>query len=80
MNRIDISTHILTKRMTEDPDMKLQEVIISTHILTKRMTKASGMDGFAGDISTHILTKRMTRDHRAKQDRQAFQLTSSRRG
>ena len=55
-----ISTHILTKRMTE-----IYEVInylqnISTHILTKRMTLRKSCDRNTGHISTHILTKRMT--------------------
>ena len=35
----DISTHILTKRMTSAEARKRYRYLISTHILTKRMTK-----------------------------------------
>ena len=38
----NISTHILTKRMTGGHSPRLQEHYISTHILTKRMTGADG--------------------------------------
>ena len=38
MQRINISTHILTKRMTELAQYQDYEEYISTHILTKRMT------------------------------------------
>ena len=34
----DISTHILTKRMTNAPTPSSSRIYISTHILTKRMT------------------------------------------
>ena len=34
----DISTHILTRRMTEGLPDYLQKMDISTHILTRRMT------------------------------------------
>ena len=34
----DISTHILTKRMTRTLHGNQQRIVISTHILTKRMT------------------------------------------
>ena len=59
-NYLDISTHILTKRMTicdNDSDFGSD---ISTHILTKRMTNVDNEEGNEEDISTHILTKRMT--------------------
>ena len=55
-----ISTHILTKRMTEIRYRKENYMNISTHILTKRMTKSGSIMFSKKDISTHILTKRMT--------------------
>ena len=56
----DISTHILTKRMTRTLHGNQQRIVISTHILTKRMTSLLKKDVYDEDISTHILTKRMT--------------------
>ena len=38
----DISTHILTKRMTSRKGFPCFQEIISTHILTKRMTVSDG--------------------------------------
>ena len=55
-----ISTHSLTKRLTEDHDGITGAEIISTHSLTKRLTHVlSGVD-LVTDISTHSLTKRLT--------------------
>ena len=56
----DISTHILTKRMTYGVDWNYTDSNISTHILTKRMTMPGGSRRANRSISTHILTKRMT--------------------
>ena len=76
----NISTHILTKRMT----MLTREVAvagdISTHILTKRMTAISTIVDDIRNISTHILTKRMTKFLVCLYSLVIFQLTSSRRG
>ena len=58
--RLDISTHILTKRMTGIYAGGWLLFIISTHILTKRMTGTMSLLAQLRDISTHILTKRMT--------------------
>ena len=55
-----ISTHILTKRMTQRYCRWIKRVNISTHILTKRMTDLDNIIGGGVPISTHILTKRMT--------------------
>ena len=55
-----ISTHILTKRMTNIGSTFYFHNLISTHILTKRMTTFCGIENSNQDISTHILTKRMT--------------------
>ena len=55
-----ISTHILTKRMTNSHCLSFCVSHISTHILTKRMTCQNGYFIIPGVISTHILTKRMT--------------------
>ena len=59
----EISTHILTKRMTEMVEHGVEEVYISTHILTKRMTSPVMFCSANRNISTHILTKRMTLLH-----------------
>ena len=76
----DISTHILTKRMTFSVWFWLRTNVISTHILTKRMTEDLERDGAVDDISTHILTKRMTIITLLSSNSFVFQLTSSRRG
>ena len=55
-----ISTHILTKRMTQLNTGLAKSSWISTHILTKRMTLRYGGQQRGSGISTHILTKRMT--------------------
>ena len=57
---IEISTHILTKRMTCKQKKHGKTTEISTHILTKRMTFPCFHHLFTKNISTHILTKRMT--------------------
>ena len=55
-----ISTHILTKRMTDPAGGSITLYCISTHILTKRMTYTDINCRDLLCISTHILTKRMT--------------------
>ena len=75
-----ISTHILTKRMTEKPLPGIRKEHISTHILTKRMTVSLSTYTSYIEISTHILTKRMTVVVISHQFTITFQLTSSRRG
>ena len=57
---IRISTHILTRRMTESNRCGMRRNDISTHILTRRMTGCSLFLWFLLCISTHILTRRMT--------------------
>ena len=61
---LDISTHILTRRMTCANLYIFTTIIISTHILTRRMTCKFGIDYSAKCISTHILTRRMTGGNR----------------
>ena len=56
----NISTHILTRRMTFYHPKDLIYGDISTHILTRRMTKLINVFSFVDIISTHILTRRMT--------------------
>ena len=77
---IIISTHILTKRMTNMTAYEFDNSAISTHILTKRMTNpvTGKYDNIC--ISTHILTKRMTLQNITLILQKLFQLTSSRRG
>ena len=77
----EISTHILTKRMTATKDMPLGAMYISTHILTKRMTVCWNLwipegDEFQLTSSRRGWLNRMT----GYKYRYVFQLTSSRRG
>ena len=58
---INISTHILTRRMTYPSMMHSISGNISTHILTRRMTFKVINEHFCYTISTHILTRRMTK-------------------
>ena len=76
----NISTHILTKRMTYPACVNACDINISTHILTKRMTLQTGWVSENNRISTHILTKRMTMTGVKPVIYMSFQLTSSRRG
>ena len=57
---LDISTHILTRRMTAPKFKSAASNAISTHILTRRMTGGSLYKKYRRNISTHILTRRMT--------------------
>ena len=57
---IIISTHILTRRMTQYKFQILCSFFISTHILTRRMTIPPVPIFRKENISTHILTRRMT--------------------
>ena len=57
---IDLSTHILTRRMTSNLYAIDWEQYLSTHILTRRMTKVPFDSLFHRILSTHILTRRMT--------------------
>ena len=52
----DISTHILTKRMTIDIASVIPPKIISTHILTKRMTRIRCPD--STDIAFQLTSSR----------------------
>ena len=75
-----ISTHSLTKRLTDDATFHGIERNISTHSLTKRLTEASDKHEPWIRISTHSLTKRLTKVHFAISVHGIFQLTASRRG
>ena len=77
---LDISTHILTKRMTVDPGT---ETLTITFQLTSSRRGWHYLRWYQkpfDKISTHILTKRMTSDMRFVLLLSIFQLTSSRRG
>ena len=76
----DISTHILTRRMTASAVQKNPVEEISTHILTRRMTLTEYISEGLIDISTHILTRRMTADTLPDDLMTIFQLTSSQGG
>ena len=76
----DISTHILTKRMTKFDEYYNEVRKISTHILTKRMT-------IEQEVTWSCLTFQLTSSRRGWQEYimelfyvTIFQLTSSRRG
>ena len=55
-----ISTHSLTKRLTELSAQDKANKGISTHSLTKRLTGCDWNTHLLGSISTHSLTKRLT--------------------
>ena len=76
----DISTHILTRRMTSISDSQPTIRNISTHILTRRMTLPVLSESYSLYISTHILTRRMTLLQYYKENTLWFQLTSSQGG
>ena len=56
----DISTHSLTRRLTESPNGYVLGKIISTHSLTRRLTIKAIQELSAMVISTHSLTRRLT--------------------
>ena len=77
-----ISTHILTKRMT-NPKLKIisETSSISTHILTKRMTQLSFSDLLAfGHFNSHPHEEDDVTGSKFWFNCNPFQLTSSRRG
>ena len=76
----NISTHILTRRMTTAVEILCLLQRISTHILTRRMTTALEILCLLQGISTHILTRRMTASVDNWSFISLFQLTSSRGG
>ena len=76
----NISTHILTRRMTKTFHIIAYDRYISTHILTRRMTDGNFTLFKIKIISTHILTRRMTNMLVALFTTLSFQLTSSRGG
>ena len=75
-----ISTHSLTKRLTEQAKERGKLTDISTHSLTKRLTIIDTPLIYAILISTHSLTKRLTIVQVIKELPGLFQLTASRRG
>ena len=77
---IFISTHSLTKRLTNPAKENAGNVYISTHSLTKRLTYNSVLTVSSVFISTHSLTKRLTVFCCTRTGTKSFQLTASRRG
>ena len=76
-----ISTHSLTKRLTNPANRKFVHMYISTHSLTKRLTTYYDTYFSSRDISTHSLTKRLTfESYGTIRFINIFQLTASRRG
>ena len=76
-----ISTHSLTKRLTDEYYRNFIAQNISTHSLTKRLTRNDAERRNNNGISTHSLTKRLTvHDIKRKEKENRFQLTASRRG
>ena len=77
----DISTHILTKRMTKYLRKIRGLTRISTHILTKRMTPESALDAIeAGTFQLTSSRRGWQIAWISSSDSSSFQLTSSRRG
>ena len=60
VNIFCISTHSLTKRLTNAACIYSYFYFISTHSLTKRLTKSCPLFINTINISTHSLTKRLT--------------------
>ena len=60
-DRWNISTHIPTRRMTDNSKKTRYNMHISTHIPTRRMTGMVRKWLSARNISTHIPTRRMTK-------------------
>ena len=66
IEKVGISTHSLTKRLTLK-DWKVKwKAAISTHSLTKRLTQFDTEPRMSMSISTHSLTKRLTVLHKMK--------------
>ena len=57
---MSISTHSLTRRLTEADGNAAERGTISTHSLTRRLTKNAYNSVFCRSISTHSLTRRLT--------------------
>ena len=57
-----ISTHSLTRRLTETEVIEAVYGTISTHSLTRRLTESGRTDDTIMHISTHSLTRRLTHD------------------
>ena len=55
-----ISTHSLTRRLTDNTEQKGKLIWISTHSLTRRLTEEMGKIKLSNIISTHSLTRRLT--------------------
>ena len=57
---IELSTHDLTQRSTEELKQFFDKLKLSTHDLTQRSTDMVGGKYLAFDLSTHDLTQRST--------------------
>ena len=77
---IDISTHILTKRMTEDLERDGAVDDISTHILTKRMTRICPVFILWQIFQLTSSRRGWQKPVDNSEQMEEFQLTSSRRG
>ena len=77
---VNISTHSLTRRLTEEDHETTQLLEISTHSLTRRLTKAIASSCKALCISTHSLTRRLTFLNIFSISLSKFQLTASQGG
>ena len=75
-----ISTHSLTRRLTEIYTRKRNPSEISTHSLTRRLTSERRLRAWQEKISTHSLTRRLTRSPTKHAQAIIFQLTASQGG
>ena len=80
VNQIIISTHSLTRRLTEAMKAKTEALEISTHSLTRRLTVVTSDPVSPFSISTHSLTRRLTTGYMVLQTDILFQLTASQGG
>ena len=75
-----ISTHSLTRRLTNTDFLYCQFESISTHSLTRRLTYGYVCYKQFYNISTHSLTRRLTLLRRGRRLYLIFQLTASQGG
>ncbi len=75
-----ISTHSLTRRLTNTTYTSQIYMTISTHSLTRRLTGDSSDRIFHNVISTHSLTRRLTGLFLIVFRKNLFQLTASQGG
>ena len=78
--RVEISTHSLTKRLTEYFCKSHDQFINFNSQPHEEADVSASFTTATTYISTHSLTKRLTKEKASEAETSAFQLTASRRG